>query len=89
MTYFRTGYTALSSALRRFTVLFGMGRSGSSALLPPGNSVDRDAPVGRTSVLFGLQRSRMGMAVCSGSEGHPLKVEHSPIRREEDSMGMQ
>ena len=29
------GYTALSSALRRFTVLFGMGRGGSNALWSP------------------------------------------------------
>ena len=32
------GQSALSSARRRFTVLFGMGRRGSSALLPPGCS---------------------------------------------------
>jgi hypothetical protein len=32
MTYFRAIYLALSSARHRFTVLFGMGRSGSSAL---------------------------------------------------------
>ena len=35
MTYFRTGKTALSSAQRRFTVLFGMGRGGSNALWSP------------------------------------------------------
>ena len=35
MTYFRTGMTALSSAQRRFTVLFGMGRGGSNALWSP------------------------------------------------------
>ena len=29
------GYTALSSAQRRFTVLFGMGRSGTNALWSP------------------------------------------------------
>ncbi len=32
MTYFRAVYPALSSALRRFTVLFGMGRRGANAL---------------------------------------------------------
>ena len=32
MTYFRAVYPALSSALRRFTVLFGMGRRGTNAL---------------------------------------------------------
>ena len=29
-TYFRKKYNSLSSAWRRFTVLFGMGRSGST-----------------------------------------------------------
>jgi hypothetical protein len=32
MTYFRAVYPALSSARRRFTVLFGMGRRGTNAL---------------------------------------------------------
>ena len=32
MTYFRTKKIALSSALERFTVLFGMGRGGSTPL---------------------------------------------------------
>ena len=36
MTYFRAVYPALSSARRRFTVLFGMGRRGSSALWSSG-----------------------------------------------------
>ena len=35
LTYFRAVYLALSSALPRFTVLFGMGRSGSRALWAP------------------------------------------------------
>ena len=35
-TYFRMKYNTLSSAWRRFTVLFGMGRSGSTLLWPPG-----------------------------------------------------
>ena len=33
MSYFRTEYTVLSSALRRFTTLFGMGRGGATSLL--------------------------------------------------------
>lgn len=33
MTYFRMVYPTLSLALRRFTVLFGMGRGGSTSLL--------------------------------------------------------
>ena len=32
MTYFHAVYPALSSARRRFTVLFGMGRRGTNAL---------------------------------------------------------
>ena len=39
MTYFHAVYPALSSALRRFTVLFGMGRRGSNALWSSENSV--------------------------------------------------
>lgn len=35
-TYFRKKYNSLSSAWRRFTALFGMGRSGSTLLWPPG-----------------------------------------------------
>src|SRR5215831_18036020 len=35
LTYFRAIYLALSSALPRFTVLFGMGRRGSRALWAP------------------------------------------------------
>ena len=35
VTYFRAIYLALSSALKRFTVLFGMGRRGSTSLWPP------------------------------------------------------
>ena len=31
MSYFRTEYTVLSSALRRFTALFGMGRGGTTS----------------------------------------------------------
>ena len=38
MSYFRTVETTLSSAMKRFTVLFEMGRSGSTSLLSPSNS---------------------------------------------------
>jgi hypothetical protein len=40
MSYFRWKYIQLSSALNRFTVLFGMGRSGSNSLWSSGNSDD-------------------------------------------------
>ena len=36
MSYFHWKYNQLSSALRRFTVLFGMGRSGAALLWPSG-----------------------------------------------------
>ena len=36
MTYFHWKYNQLSSAQRRFTVLFGMGRSGTATLWSPG-----------------------------------------------------
>ena len=39
VSYFRTVYLALSSALRRFTVLFGMGRRGTTSLWPPGKAL--------------------------------------------------
>jgi hypothetical protein len=41
VTYFRAIYLALSSALRRFTVLFGMGRRGSTSLWPPSKAAVR------------------------------------------------
>jgi hypothetical protein len=42
MTYFHAVYPALSSALRRFTVLFGMGRRGPNALWSSENSAVGD-----------------------------------------------
>ena len=38
MPYFRMVATTLSSAMKRFTVLFDMGRSGTASLLSPSNS---------------------------------------------------
>ena len=40
MSYFRWKYIQLSSALNRFTVLFGMGRGGSNSLWSSGNLDD-------------------------------------------------
>ena len=52
VTYFRGVYPPLSSARRRFTALFGMGRGGANALWPPGNSVGpRIIPEGATGRL--------------------------------------
>ena len=46
VTYFHTGRPALSSAQGRFTVLFGMGRGGSTLLWPSGIDLpgDQKAP---------------------------------------------
>ena len=41
VSYFHTANAALSSALRRFTVLFGMGRGGSGGLWSSGIEGDR------------------------------------------------
>ena len=87
VTYFRAGYTALSSARRRFTVLFGMGRRGSGALWPPGDSVcggrlfERSA--GRLEWGSGGKRSRAvieGAVVVSAIEA----FEHRACRALED-----
>jgi hypothetical protein len=40
VSYVRMEKTTLSSALNRFTVLFGMGRSGSNSLCPPSKLVE-------------------------------------------------
>ncbi len=40
VTYFHWKYNQLSSALKRFTVLFGMGRSGTTSVWPPGKGFD-------------------------------------------------
>ena len=40
MSYFHWKYNQLSSALRRFTVLFGMGRSGTAPLWSPGKALE-------------------------------------------------
>ena len=60
MTYFRTGKTALSSAQRRFTVLFGMGRGGANALWSPSirqlsvpGVVDAHGPFGERPTIWG------------------------------------
>jgi hypothetical protein len=55
MTYFRAVYPALSSALRRFTVLFGMGRRGANALWSSEKTVARQASACPTAC-FAQQR---------------------------------
>ncbi len=67
MTYFHAVYPALSSALRRFTVLFGMGRRGTNALwssekLGGGRCVWR-APSGISLVSLTLEEV-LDLGVC-------------------------
>ena len=59
MSYFHGKYIPLSSALRRFTVLFGMGRSGTTSLWSSGKEgrpIDR--VLGTTDQAIQLGRSR-------------------------------
>ena len=56
MTYFRAVYPALSSALRRFTVLFGMGRRGANALWSSEKTVARQTWGLPRSMLLAQQR---------------------------------
>ena len=63
MTYFRAVYPALSSALRRFTVLFGMGRRGSNALWSSEKTVAAHATVSLRRGMLALNnagRSKVG-----------------------------
>ncbi len=52
VTYFHWKYNQLSSALKRFTVLFGMGRSGTTSVWPPGKGFDSQ-PLGLFVEFFG------------------------------------
>src|SRR5213592_3337839 len=56
LTYFRAVYLALSSALPRFTVLFGMGRSGSRALWAP--DIDRSFTARRMAAMKPVRRKK-------------------------------
>ena len=79
MTYFRTKKIALSSALERFTVLFGMGRGGSTPLW--------SSDIGRLHGSRWVARLRQGgkkRAVgsacgCRGHLGHGLRLAVTPL----------
>ena len=61
MSYFHGKYIPLSSALRRFTVLFGMGRSGTTSLWSSGKEVrpiDAGAKRERSSDLIWKKQTR-------------------------------
>ena len=61
LTYFRAVYLALSSALPRFTVLFGMGRGGSRALWAP--DIARSFTARRMAAMKPVRRKkRVGIA---------------------------
>ena len=57
MTYFRAVYPALSSALRRFTVLFGMGRRGANALWSSEKTVARQTSAGLPRSMLALNNA--------------------------------
>jgi hypothetical protein len=57
MPYFRASAPALSSAMKRFTVLFEMGRSGTTSLLSPSNSVE--------IVCSSSQSLVLGLTICN------------------------
>ena len=62
LTYFRAVYLALSSALPRFTVLFGMGRRGSRALWAP--DIARSFTARRMAAMKPVRRKkRVGIAL--------------------------
>ena len=67
------GQSALASALRRFTVLFGMGRRGSTSLWPPsktGNSESRELETSKTQ-----PRARVKSGRSLGSDRQPQALE--------------
>ena len=73
MTYFRAVYPALSSARRRFTVLFGMGRRGTNALWSSEKLVGRSVnacPALRHGVSDGslTLEEVIGLSDCSATE---------------------
>ena len=70
MTYFRAVYPALSSACCRFTVLFGMGRSGSSRLKSSG--IDR--PMRAASA------GRQGGLGCVCVSAHALETHNYGVK---------
>ena len=65
MTYFRAVYPALSSARRRFTVLFGMGRGGASGLW----SSDVELRPRSVVVVLGGRREEGAGGVCLAAAG--------------------
>ena len=58
MTYFHWKYNQLSSAQRLFTVLFGMGRSGTTPVWPPGKGLSHPAEAEQQNLCKQKQASR-------------------------------
>ena len=79
MSYFRGKYIPLSSALSRFTVLFGMGRSGSNSLWSSGKTCDLAIATALRSRSKGPNRKKQGHARwrsrCSSLDSH-LRRQH-------------
>ena len=77
MTYFHWKYNQLSSAQRRFTVLFGMGRSGTATLWSPG--LKRGGKVKYSSFRAAMQSLSNLLEVfselfCSRLHGYRIKL---------------
>lgn len=77
MTYFHWKYNQLSSAQRRFTVLFGMGRSGTATLWSPG--LKRGGKVKHSSFRAAMQSLSNSLEVfselfCSRLHGYRIKL---------------
>ena len=58
VTYFHWKYNQLSSAQKRFTVLFGMGRSGTTSVWPPGKGFEFQDLRPDSRILFGNKAKR-------------------------------
>lgn len=75
MTYFHWKYNQLSSAQRRFTVLFGMGRSGTATLWSPGlKGVEKQRLAGCDRVHFRFFSEVLFTVMSEKLHGYRIKL---------------
>ena len=76
MSYFHWKYNQLSSALRRFTVLFGMGRSGHPAMVARLSLLSRAGSWPALDEFFSVSQSAHGLclAVLSSFEQQAVRL---------------
>ena len=76
MTYFHWKYNQLSSAQRRFTVLFGMGRSGTATLWSPGLKGRKSKALFFRAAMQSLSNSLevFSELFCSRLHGYRIKL---------------